>query len=208
METQKLYDYLQKDELDQVIKLIKSSKLEELSQKSFISRLFTKLDEKLMLNDIIEILYHFANDYSSSIEYEYNQGLKILLNRRQFVQLFEIIFTLLNKKKKLDNLLTLVQDLLNNCYDQKRNIEKCVDLILALSKSETSISDKFWGTNILALLRLGMMTQGLELIKAYPVKVRNKYLKLDRMLREYLEGNSLAISNQKKRKQLQRRKFP
>jgi hypothetical protein len=173
METQKIYEYLQKDQIEPVLNYIKTTNIEDIIQKSIISRLFNKLDEKLLHSEIFEILKLYAKDYSNSIDYEYNQGLKILFNKRQFSNLFEILFLLINNKKKIDNIMTLVQDLLKSCFDMKRNIDTCIELILTISKSDcANISDQFWGTNILALLRLGMMSQGLELIKIYPIKVQ------------------------------------
>jgi hypothetical protein len=171
MDANKYYDYLQKDQIDPVMAYLRTTNVNDIPQKSIISRLFTKLDEKLQLNEIHELLLLHAKDYSSGIDYEYNQGLKILLMRRQFDHLFELLSLLLVNKKKIDNILTIVQDLLNNCYDQKRNIDKCIELIITIKKADCNISDSFWGTNILALLRLGMMSQGLELISLYPIKV-------------------------------------
>jgi hypothetical protein len=171
METQQIYEYLQKDQIEPVLNYLKTTKTEDIFQKSVISRLFNKLDEKLQWKEIVSLLTLYAKDYSNSFDYEYNQGLKILLNRRQFDNLFEILNLLLSHKKKLDNITSLIQDLFNSCFDQKRSIEKCVDLILAMKGGNCNLSDNFWGVNIIALLRLGMMSQGLELIKFYPIKV-------------------------------------
>lgn len=161
------------EDFEQVKKYISSITYYKNKERTYISKLLNYLNDKLKISEMKEILIILVDSYCSDIEYEYSRGLRHLLNKREFEILFEILNLLIDNNKNLKNQLNIVQDLLNQCFDQKLLVDKCVELILSINNSQSSIlSDRIWSNSIIKLLNVYQINQTNLILAVYPIKVK------------------------------------
>jgi hypothetical protein len=161
------------EDFEQAKKYILSITYFKNKERTYISKLLNYLNEKLKISEMKEILILLVDSFCSDIEYEYSRGLRHLLNRREFEVLFEILNLLIENNKSLKNQLNTVQDLLNQCLDQKVLVDKCIGLILSINNSQSIIlSDRIWSNSIIKLLNFYQINQANQILAVYPIKVK------------------------------------